>query len=47
MGDVAKYDKLPLPRLLRDQLAILGRVPIRIPSYGKQRGPIPVDVLLK
>jgi hypothetical protein len=24
MGDVAKYDKLPLPRLLRDKLAILG-----------------------
>jgi len=27
MGDVAKYDKLPLPRLLWDKLAILGRVP--------------------
>ena len=27
MGDVAKYDKLSLSRLLRDKLAVLGYVP--------------------
>jgi hypothetical protein len=34
MRDAAKYDKLLLLRLLRDQLAILGKVPHYAPITG-------------